>query len=498
MNDQNLQKRLIKLQLTLTTIVLAVSWILISMNDYFIFKNVSVKNFETITRVLSRNLSTCLAFKDKDECQRVLSTIQQEENVLKAVVVDSSSEAIAQYIRPVSGNIDHTFEFSKNGFEYEIQDKVIRSTYPIFDNGVYEGRLFIASDFDMFEIFGKRHALAFLVISIASFLIGISLSSHLQRKITQQINLILKTMKKISGSKSYNLRIHQNPSWRNIDVTEFRQLADSFDDMIQQVESRDVFLHKQNRNLEKVVEEKVQEVLRTAELASLGEMAGGVAHEINNPLTIIKSSTRILQKLLSKDKFDQATFKEFLDTIDVTVDRIAKIVAGLRNISRSSGGEEKTECRFTDIFNDVLDVAESKFKSRGIEMYKKYTPEEANAKFMANRVQLSQVLVNLLNNSFDAIADTNDPWINLSVKIQHDSIQLIVTDSGAGIPLKVREKMFNPFFTTKEIGKGTGIGLAISKSMVEKMNGKFFYDETCHNTSFVVQLPRDAGTELAS
>lgn len=497
MNNQNLQKRLIKLQLTLTTIVLTVSWILISLNDYYIFKNVSVKNFETITRVLSRNLSTCLAFKDKDECQRVLSTIQQEENVLKAVVVDSSNEAIAEYKRPVSGNIIHTFEFSKKGFEYEIQDKVIRSTYPIFDNGVYEGRLFIASDFDMFEIFGKRHALAFLVISIASFLIGIALSSHLQRKITQQINLILKTMKKISGSKSYNLRIHQNPNWRNIDVTEFRQLADSFDDMIQQVESRDVFLHKQNRNLEKVVEEKVQEVLRTAELASLGEMAGGVAHEINNPLTIIKSSTRILQKLLLKDKFDQATFKEFLDNIDVTVDRIAKIVAGLRNISRSSGGEEKTECCYTDIFNDVLDVAESKFKSRGIEMYKKYSPEEANARFMANRVQLSQVLVNLLNNSFDAIADTNDPWINLSVKIQNDSIQLIVTDSGAGIPLKVREKMFNPFFTTKEIGKGTGIGLAISKSMVEKMNGKFFYDEHCHNTSFVVQLPREPGTELA-
>lgn len=497
MNDQNLQKRLIKLQLTLTTIVLAVSWILISMNDYFIFKSVSVKNFESITRVLSRNLSTCLAFKDKDECQRVLSTIQQEDNVLKAVVVDPGNETIAQYVRPVSGNIEHTFQFGKKGFEYEIQDKVIRSTYPIFDNGVYEGRLFIASDFDMFEIFGKRHALAFLVISIASFLLAIALSGHLQRKITQQINLILKTMKKISGSRSYNLRIHQNPNWRNIDVTEFRQLADSFDDMIQQVESRDVFLHKQNRNLEKVVEEKVQEVLRTAELASLGEMAGGVAHEINNPLTIIKSSTRILQKLLSKDKFDQGTFKEFLDNIDVTVDRIAKIVAGLRNISRSSGGEEKTECSYIDIFNDVLDVAESRFKSRGIEVYKKYSAEEASTRFMANRVQLSQVLVNLLNNSFDAIADTNDPWINLSVRIQNDSIQLIVTDSGAGIPLKVREKMFNPFFTTKEIGKGTGIGLAISKSMVEKMNGKFFYDEQCHNTSFVVQLPREVSTELA-
>lgn len=486
---QNLQKRLIKLQLALTTIVLAVSWVLISLNDYFIFKKVSVKNFETIARILSRNLSTCLAFKDKDECQRVLSTIQQEENVLKAVVVDSGQETITQYVRPVSGNIEHLFHFDKKDFEYEIEDKVIRSTYPIFDNGVYEGRLFIVADFDMFEIFGKRHALAFLVIVIVSFLIGLVLSGHLQRKITQQINLILKTMHKISRSKSYNLRIHQNPDWKKIDVTEFRQLADSFDDLIQQVETRDMYVHKQNRNLEKVVEEKVQEVLRTAELASLGEMAGGVAHEINNPLTIIKSSTRILQKLLQKDKFDQVTFKEFLDNIDVTVDRIAKIVAGLRNISRSSGGEEKTECRYADIFNDVLDVAESKFKSRGIEMHKKYSPEEANKKFMANRVQLSQVLVNLLNNSFDAIADTNDPWINLEVKIQADNIQLIVTDSGAGIPLKVREKMFNPFFTTKEIGKGTGIGLAISKSMVEKMDGKFFYNEQCLNTSFIVQLP---------
>lgn len=487
---QNLQKRLIKLQLALTSVVLGVSWLLISMNDYLIFKRVYVNNFETITRILSRNLSTCLAFKDKDECQRVLFTIQQEENVLKAVVVDSGNEVISHYERSVPGSIDHLFDFKNKSFEYEIKDKVIRSTYPIFDNGLYEGRLFIVADLDMFEIFGKRHLLAFVVIVIASILIGLVLSRHLQKKITEQINLVLKTMQKISSSKSYNLRIHQDPNWQKIDVTEFRQLADSFDDMIQQVETRDIFLHNQNRNLEKVVEEKVQEVLRTAELASLGEMAGGVAHEINNPLTIIKSSTRILQKLLSQEKFEMATFKEFLDNIDVTVDRIAKIVSGLRNISRSSDGEVKTECRFIDIFNDVLDVAESKFKSRGIQMYKKFSPQEANVKFMANRVQLSQVLVNLLNNSYDAIEATNDPWINLEVKIQDDNIKLIVTDSGAGIPLKVREKMFNPFFTTKEIGKGTGIGLAISKSMVEKMNGKFFYNEQSHNTSFIVQLPR--------
>jgi C4-dicarboxylate-specific signal transduction histidine kinase len=489
MITQNLQKRLIKLQLGLTTIVLTVSWVLISLNDYYIFKNQSVKNFETVARILSHNLSTCLAFKNKDECQRVLSIIQQEKDVLKAVVTDSGNETITEYKRAVSGNTEHQFDYSRKDFEFEIQDNFIRSTYPIFVDGVYEGRLFIVADFDMFEIFGKRHAITFLVIIIVSFLMALFLSGYMQRKISQQINLILETMQKISRSKTYNLRIHQHPDLNLIDVAEFRQLADSFDDMISQVETRDIHLHQQNRNLEKMVEEKVQEVLRTAELASLGEMAGGVAHEINNPLTIIKSSTRILQKLLSQDKIDLATFKEFLGTIDVTVDRIAKIVAGLRNISRHSGREEKTECSYVDIFNDVLDVAESKFKSRGIEVYKKFTSDEANKKFMANRVQLSQVLLNLLNNSYDAIANTNGPWINLEVKIYNDHIQLIVTDSGTGIPLKVREKMFNPFFTTKEIGKGTGIGLAISKSMVEKMNGKFFYNEKSSNSSFIVQLP---------
>lgn len=473
----------------MTTIVLLLSWICISIDDYYIFRGVSLEKIKSTSKILARNLGTCLSFKDKDECSRVLNTLNLIESIYQVSILDEQGNNFITYTqRPV--NIK--FNPESKGYEYLIQGNEIISSYPIIENGHFEGRIILVSEFDMMKTFGNRHAVAFILIMLGSVGLTWFLFNTFNARIIGQLKLLVRMIHKIRGDKSYSLRLQDDPEWKHTDIYEFRQLGESFDSMITQVELRDFSLKKHNEDLEKIIEVKVQEVIRSAELASLGEMAGGIAHEINNPLTIIKSSNRVLMKLIDKETLDKVTFKEFLTNVDLTVDRIAKIVTGLRNISRKAEDADIAPCTFNEVFTDVFDVAEAKFKSKGIELRKNYTSEEAAETFLGNRIQLSQVLINLLNNSFDAIIDLPDfdKWIEIKIFKKESRLELHLIDCGKGIPSKVREKMFNPFFTTKEIGKGTGIGLAISKSMVEKMGGEFYYNDKVSNTCFVVSLKK--------
>ncbi len=466
---------------------LLITWILISATDFFIFRDLSLQKFETTSKILSRNLSTCLVFKDSEECGRVLSSLGEEESVLAAATEDENGNVIALYK-------DHPgkkhFQSQNSNYEYIIRDSRIFVTYPIVENGQFLGRLYLMAKFDMARTFGVRHALMFLAIMGVTLLVGARLSTVLQRKVSGQIQILLRTMQNVRRQKAYHIRLRDEEGWSGVDVEEFRELGETFDGMIEEVERRDHSLKKHTEDLEKVIEVKVQEVIRSAELASLGEMAGGIAHEINNPLTIIKSTSKVLRKILDREKFNPESFRDALGDIDDTVDRIAKIVVGLRNISRKAEDNDVAPGCWEDVFGDVFEVAESRFRSKGIELRKSYSPGDAKSVFSGNRIQLSQVLVNLLNNSFDAIIDQTEEvkWVEIRINNKGPEICLHVTDSGPGIPAKVREKIFNPFFTTKEIGKGTGIGLPISKSMVEKMGGTLVYDENNPNTSFIVSL----------
>ena len=107
-----------------------------------------------------------------------------------------------------------------------------------------------------------------------------------------------------------------------------------------------------------------------------------------------------------------------------------------------------------------------------------------------NPTQITQVLVNLLNNARDAIGDLSTKWIRVSVNDFEDIVEIKIIDSGKGIPLETVKKMFNPFYSTKEIGKGTGLGLSLSKTFIETHGGTFTYNENTINTEFVIVLPK--------
>ncbi len=255
---------------------------------------------------------------------------------------------------------------------------------------------------------------------------------------------------------------------------------------------RDVTQEQQKHNqTEKTLKEQEMMLINGAQLGAIGEMAGNIAHEINNPLAIIKISAKCLKELVSAPaELDHVMIDKMIGAIENTVERIAKTVSGLSNISRNST-DDKMVCNYGDILNDVYGIAWEKYKRSGIKVIESTPKEILETPLFLNRIQISQVLINLLNNSADALEHlpSSEKWIELRIEQTKESIFLYVTDGGKGIPQEIKDKIFVPFFTTKGIGKGTGIGLSISKKLVEENGGTFYYDERSPNTCFVVKLP---------
>ena len=237
-----------------------------------------------------------------------------------------------------------------------------------------------------------------------------------------------------------------------------------------------------------MLEEERLKSIHTSKLAALGEMAGGVAHEINNPLAIIKGYTEILLQEGRKDQINKESFEKLISNILQTTERISKIVLGLRKLTRAAGSDPKESVAFKTILDETLSLCRERFQSHGIKIEVAY---EANDMILCNSIEISQVLINLLNNAYDAIINDPEPWVKISCHHSHKQQQLIVsvTDSGKGIPTELQKNIMNPFFTTKEIGKGTGLGLSISKGILTNHRGELRLDPYSSNTKFTLSLP---------
>jgi C4-dicarboxylate-specific signal transduction histidine kinase len=195
----------------------------------------------------------------------------------------------------------------------------------------------------------------------------------------------------------------------------------------------------------------------SARLTSLGEMASGIAHEINNPLAIIKGKIHNLKtKLEKEDKTDKDELISHLNVVSLTVDRIAKIIKGLRAFSRNAENDPFEKVVFSYVVNEAFDLSREKVKKLGIDL-----KVEVNENLLVEcrPVQIGQVIVNLINNSIDAVSKIENKWISIVVSENKGLVRILFKDSGSGINEKVAGKMMDPFFTTKEVGKGTGLGL---------------------------------------
>lgn len=241
------------------------------------------------------------------------------------------------------------------------------------------------------------------------------------------------------------------------------------------------------KKIEKELLENQEMLVMSGRLASLGEMAGGIAHEINNPLTQIKIGIELLKRLSKKDEVNNGKWSKILNSIDSASLRTNEVVESMKRLMHKNSSEEKnTEMfKFKELLDEVLTISNQKLAHKNINFLSDIDEEIT---ISGDKGEIGQVILNLFNNSIDAIEENEEKWIKISTKTDSENDTIIFKDSGNGIEEKIRNKIFDPFFTTKSIGKGTGIGLGISKKIIQNHKGSLSVDKTDPNTCFVIKF----------
>jgi signal transduction histidine kinase len=227
--------------------------------------------------------------------------------------------------------------------------------------------------------------------------------------------------------------------------------------------------------LENSLGESRAEVILSAKMASLGVMAAGVAHEINNPLNVISGMNRMLRLEVSKTngEIDRDSLKKYSASVDLAVNKIAQIVNELTEVSRSrpdKNGFEPTDVDFT-LKRAILQF-EEKFKTLDIKLQHLIS---SNTLVLGNDQQLEKIFIHLLSNAEDAVkmSDSSERLIYVEVREKNGYVDVSFKDSGIPITKDIKDRMFDPFYTTKDVGHGTGLGLSVAKGIVDSHSGHF-------------------------
>ena len=250
--------------------------------------------------------------------------------------------------------------------------------------------------------------------------------------------------------------------------------------------------------------ETEQHLIHAGKMATLGEMSTGIAHELNQPLSVIKSASSFCMKKMRKnERIEKEIFNKLISKIDSNVDRAEKIIHHMRQFARKSD-IKLVRVRINDVLQRTFEMFNQQLKIHGIDVI--WDKNDALPEILADPDRLEQVFINLVINAKDAIEEKwakedisrgDNDRITIITRSEDDRIIIEIHDTGIGIQKEAIDKLFEPFFTTKEVGKGTGLGLSISYGIVKECSGLIRIEKSEQGGAvFIISFPViDAGQD---
>ena len=246
-----------------------------------------------------------------------------------------------------------------------------------------------------------------------------------------------------------------------------------------------------------IMDVEIKDLLHnTSRLTALGGMAAEIAHEIKNPLAVLLLTNEQIQQKLQLGQIDNLYVQNKVGVYSRMTKRLINIMNALKVNYQSGDNDDYCLTNISEIFEEARILCDVRAASSKVQLTFQTLAEQTP--LYCRSVQITQVLQNLIHNAIDVLEESPTKWIQVKAQIENNTdIEISVTDSGPGIPVKIRHKIFETLFTTKSNGKGTGLGLSISKRFIEEHKGTLRLDDSCQNTKFVVRLPLNNASELS-
>jgi two-component system NtrC family sensor kinase len=326
---------------------------------------------------------------------------------------------------------------------------------------------------------GSRTNVYIILAALISMLVAIGIASFFSKRVTVRIDQLREGAEIIeNGRLDYRLRIDSGD--------EIELLSKQFNSMASELE-------ESHQTLERKVDERTRELKASQEamvqqekMVGIGQLAAGIAHELNTPLGTIIGYAQMLREDLAQQPATPANLADVEEIIG-QAGRCRDLVKNLLNFSRRSS-TQKTDAGINDIIRKIISLIEHDFEMKGVIVRIELDSKAPNTQ--VNENEIAQVVLNLANNAADSMPDGGNLRVSTSYDAASDRICIAVQDTGCGIKESDRTRVFEPFFTTKEVGKGTGLGLSICYKIVENHLGSIEFDTVMgKGTTFRVYLP---------
>ncbi|MCI0494457.1 cache domain-containing protein [candidate division KSB1 bacterium] len=367
---------------------------------------------------------------------------------------------------------------------FVVNDWYISEYEPIHNyDGKTVGILYVGLLEKAYTSIRNKVIFAFMIVATLGFFLIVGISYLITRSITKPLSEMVSVTQSIAtGDLDRRIVVKSKD--------EIGQLALSFNKMVASLRKMRAELENWANTLEQKVKERTEELaamqntlVQSQRLASLGKMAAGIAHEINNPL----GGILVLSSLVLEDLKEQDPHRENLQEVIKQTMRCRDIVKGLLQFSRQEEG--KTEyVKVNTMLNSTLSLIEKQALFHNIEIIKNFDSNLPDV--LGDGSQLQQVFMNIILNAVQAMKEIGVLTINTCHDPKNDMVVIEIADTGTGIPDEIIDRIFDPFFTTKEVGEGTGLGLSIAYGIITKHQGRMTVKSKVGQGSvFTIKIP---------